>query len=240
MILLSFLMLIKSNSKVLIVAAHPDDETLGCGGTIYKLIKSGADVSILILGEGVSSRFDEKDYHNENYVKATKIRNQGFLNALKVLGVKDYELHVNYCCQFDKLNILKLVKIIEKKIKEFKPDVLITHNPNEVNIDHVKTYEAVEIATRPYYGSNLKLILGMEIPCSGNWKFNSNFSPNFFVDIHKEWEMKLKAWDSFEGENREFPFPRSLEGLETMAKLRGMQSGLKLAEGFILLRSIHQ
>ena len=83
-------MLLKSNSKVLIVAAHPDDETLGCGGTIYKLIKSGADVSILILGEGVSSRFDEKDYHNENYVKATKIRNQGFLNALKVLGVKNY------------------------------------------------------------------------------------------------------------------------------------------------------
>ena len=231
-------MLFKKGSRLLVVAAHPDDETLGCGGTILKAISMGVSVSVLFLGEGISARFDKKDYNTKEFLKATNKRQDGCIKALKILGVKDFEFNNYYCCQFDKINLLTFVKIIEKKIKKFNPDTIITHNINEVNIDHIKTFEALEVASRPFLGSNLKLIVGMEIPCSGNWKFNQSFKPNFFVDINKFWKVKIKAWKCYKGEERQFPFPRSVEGIETMAKLRGMQSGLIKAEGFKLFRQI--
>lgn len=232
-------MLFKKGNKLLVVVAHPDDETLGCGGTILKAISMGVQVSVLFLGEGISARFEEDDFNSKEFKNATKKRQSGCLKALNTLGVKDFEFNNFYCCQFDKINLLKLVKIIEKKIKTFNPNIIITHNTNEVNIDHIKTFEAVETASRPFLGSNLKLILGMEIPCSGNWKFNKSFKPNYFVDINKFWNTKIKAWKCYKGEERPFPFPRSVEGINTLAKLRGMQSGLIKAEGFILCREIN-
>lgn len=231
-------MIFEEDTRILVVAAHPDDEVLGCGGTIVRARDLGIEVAILFLGEGVSSRFDVADYGGDEFRAASAIRTKGAVAAMEELGVADFTFGSNYCCQFDTVPLLSLVKLIERKIAQFRPTVVLTHNPVEVNIDHSITYRSVEVACRPGGLSSVRTILGYEIPCSGNWTFEKAFKPNYFVDVSKSWDRKIGAWKCYRGEERPFPFPRSVEGLETMAKYRGMQSGLELAEGFQIFRHI--
>jgi LmbE family N-acetylglucosaminyl deacetylase len=107
-----------------------------------------------------------------------------------------------------------------------------------VNIDHLLTYNAVEVACRPTRSVVPNEIYGFEVVCSGSWKFDSSFIPNVFIDIERFWGEKLDAWKCYEGEDRPFPFPRSVEGLETLARYRGMASNLRFAEAFRLLRKV--
>jgi len=229
-------MIFNAQTRLLVVAAHPDDETLGCGGTIAKAISEGAKVRILFLGEGISARFPIGQYDSDEFKAQTATRHKETLKALKVLGVKDVHFGDRLCCQFDKLPILSIVKEIEEEIRNFNPDILFTHSSSEVNIDHGITFEAVEIACRPTNKYGPKSIYTFEVVCSGRYKFISDFQPNVFVDISKFWEKKLKAWKCYENETRAFPFPRSPEGLETLARYRGMSAGLEKAEAFYLAR----
>lgn len=229
---------LSQGTRILVVAAHPDDEVLGCGGTLSKAIAAGAVVAVQFLGEGVSARFPIGKYDNEEFRSQTRERMEGARKALQTLGITDYEFGDRLCTQFDTYPLTAIVKDIERKMEQFRPHLLFTHNPVEVNIDHRLTYEAVEVACRPTRDFIAPEIYTFEIPCSGSWTFESSFNPNIFVDISDYWDKKLAAWACYEGEARPFPFPRSIEGIKTLAQYRGMMSNLRLAEAFRMVRNI--
>jgi len=227
------------NTRLLVVAAHPDDEVLGCGGTLAKAITHGAQVAVLFLGEGVSVRFPYGEYDSDEFKKQSAVRIEGAKMALEFLGIKDVTFNLDRkCCQFDTYPLTTLVKEVQSHIERFKPTILFTHNNAEVNIDHGITYKAVENACRPTCPYVPKEIYTFEIVCSGSWSFDSNFKPNVYVDISKFWDKKLKAWHCYQGEARPFPFPRSDTGLEALARYRGMACGVEKAEGFRLIRRV--
>ncbi len=225
-------------TRILVVAAHPDDEVLGCGGTLAKAIAAGAQVAVQFLGEGISARFPVGQYDSEEFHAQTRVRMAGARKALQVLGITDCDFGERLCGQFDTYPLISMVKDIERKMALFKPDLLFTHNPAEVNIDHRLTYKAVEVACRPTRYFIPTQIYTFEIPCSGSWTFASAFKPNVFVDVSEFWDQKLAAWACYEGEARPFPFPRSIEGLKTLAGYRGMMSNLMKAEAFRMVRMI--
>jgi LmbE family N-acetylglucosaminyl deacetylase len=218
--------------RILVVAAHPDDEVLGCGGTLAKAAEQGAEVFVKFLGEGVSARFPIGDYDSDEYHSESNKRTESAVCALRALNVERYEFGDRLCGQFDTLPMLSIVKEIEATIRKFEPHTLLTHNPFEVNLDHRFTYQAVEVACRPTGGFMVSEIYSFEIPCSGSWTFNSSFIPNVFVDVTDYWDLKLKAWSCYESESRPYPFPRSIEGLTALGQYRGMKAGLKMAEAF--------
>lgn len=231
-------MIFSKGQRILVVGAHPDDEVLGCGGTIAKAIFMGAEVAVQFLGEGISARFPFGQYDSPEFHTQTQIRISGAKKALSVLGITDFEFGTRLCGQFDTYPLISIVKEIESKLERFKPQLLFTHNPSEVNIDHRIAYEAVEVACRPTRSFIPDAIYTFEIPCSGSWTFESTFKPNVYVDISEHWDRKIEAWSCYEGESRPFPFPRSIEGLKTIAQYRGLMSNLKMVEAFRLVRMV--
>lgn len=225
-----------SGTRLLVVSAHPDDEVLGCGATLARAVQQGAKVAVLFLGEGISARFPLGEYNSSEFHDQTLRRNNGAIRALKVLGVECLGFGTRLCTQFDTLPLTSIVKEIEIHMEAWKPTILFTHNPSEVNLDHRLTYQAVEVACRPTRAWIPTSIYTFEIICSGNWKFDSAFVPNVYVDVTKHWQTKIKAWECYEGEDRAFPFPRSVKGLETLAQFRGMAAGVNMAEAFRLVR----
>jgi len=218
--------------KILIVAAHPDDEILGCGGTAARLSKEGHIVYTLILGEGVTSRGNGK---NENQ-KVKELKSQ-MMNANKKIGVKkvfDFNLPDN---RFDTVSLLDIVKKVEKVKNNVKPEIVFTHYENDLNIDHKKTYEAVITATRPMEDETVKTIYSFEIQSSTEWSYPLRFSPNVFFDISKTFKKKIDAMSCYTSELQKYPHPRSLEAIELKAKMQGVTVGLKYAEAFQLVRS---
>lgn len=224
--------------KILIVAAHPDDETLGCGGLIIKSLKEKKSISLLVLGEGVSARFKKGFEDSKDSIKARNVREKEFKKCLKFLKLKDFEMHRNHCTKFDKYPISNFVEIIENKIKKYKPDTIVTHNPYDTNIDHTIVYEAVNIACRPSNKLKIKKILTFEVPCSTHLSIKNKFKPNFYLNITKEIKSKIKACKYYKKEMRQYPFPRSVEGILTLSKFRGMQSGNDYAEAYFIEREI--
>ncbi len=225
-------------TRILVVAAHPDDEVLGCGGTICKAVEAGAEVAVQFLGEGISARFPFGQYDSKEFFEQTEVRMAGARKALSVMGVKEHFFGDRLCAQFDKYPLISIVKDIEAVMEKVSPDIIFTHNLSEVNIDHKIAFEAVEVACRPTRSFVPKEIYSFEIVCSGSWTFDTSFRPNVFVDISAHWEKKLAAWACYEGEERPFPFPRSVEGLKTLAQYRGMMSNLRMAEAFRLARKV--
>src|SRR5688572_24998346 len=168
------------STRLMVVAAHPDDEVLGCGGTLAKALDMGAVVEVVFLGEGVSSRFPIGDYSSKEFEEQTARRITGARNALELLGIDVAHFGKRLCCQFEQLPLLSIVKEIEERMDAFRPTMLLTHNPAEVNIDHRLTFEAVEVACRPPRMSTPSEIYAFEIVCSGNWTFDAMFKPNVF------------------------------------------------------------
>ena len=223
--------------KHLVVAAHPDDEVLGCGATIARLVREGHQVFIGILGEGITSRY------------APGEAERGLLDALhedsrkvaQLLGATDlfaYDLPDN---RFDTVPLLDVVKIVEQLLGTVKPDVVYTHHAGDLNIDHVVVNRAVLTAARPISRSDVREILTFEVPSSSEWSFgklNSPFQPNVFVDITDTLSLKLRAMEIYESEARAFPHPRSPRALTALAETRGSAVGLPAAEAFEIVRSI--
>ncbi len=226
------------NTRILVIAAHPDDDILGCGGTMARAVEAGSALCVLFLGEGVSARFQVGAYDSDQFREETRVRTESARKSLSVLGVSDVVFGDRLCCQFDTVPQLALTKQIEEVMARFRPTVILTHNPAEVNIDHRLTYEAVEAACRPTRAIVPSQILTFEVICSGGWTFETAFKPNVFVDISRYWEKKLEAWHCYTGEHRPFPFPRSDMGLDALARYRGMQASLERAEAFRLMRTV--
>ena len=228
-----------SEDRLMVICAHPDDEVLGCGGLIAKIRTLGGTVRVLFLGEGVSARFPDSIPSDPRIAEANKLRETEATDALTSLGVDDVHFGDFLSCRFDTLPLINLVRIVESHLDTFRPTIVVTHNPSETNVDHKITYQATEVACRPRAEAPHKTILGMEIVCSGNFVFEKNFSPSFYVNIADEWQSKAEAWACYANEERNFPFPRCAKGLKTQARYRGMQAGLELAEAFSLLRGVY-
>lgn len=227
-------------TRILVIVAHPDDEVLGMGATLAKARSKESIISVVFLGEGVSARFPFGQYDSKEFSHQSEVRIKGACAALKILGIEDTHFYNRLCGQFDKYPLISIVKDIESHIDRFRPDILFTHNPAEVNVDHRISYQAVEVACRPARAQTPSEIYTFEIVCSGSWTFDTTFKPNVYVDVTKYWGQKMEAWKQYVGENRPFPFPRSDKGLETLAHYRGMASGLQKAEAFRLIREIQE
>jgi LmbE family N-acetylglucosaminyl deacetylase len=230
------------NKKILIVAAHPDDELLGLGATMHKLIlNNNIQTRVVILGEGVSSRSDKRDIKKDKHAIDTLKKN--IKKAQHIIGyhfVSNYDLPDN---RFDSVDLLDIVKIIEKEKKEFCPEIVFTHHGGDLNIDHQKTFEAVITACRPLKEEVVKTIIAFETASSTEWQasnFPNPFLPNLFITISKEnLEAKIKAMECYKLEKRIYPHPRSPRALEILANRWGVAIGCEFAESFILIRSIY-
>ena len=234
--------------KVLVVAAHPDDEVLGMGGTIKKLTKSGNEVKILFMATGITSRRSINYKNSESYKvnekvvetmkKQIKQLQEDAKRASKIMGVKNVEFENFPDNEMDTVSNLQITKRIEKTIYNFKPDTIFTHSEYDINVDHRKLYEATITATRPRKNSNVKDIISFEVPSSTEWYIPSRFSPNIFVDISKELPFKLKALKEYKTELEKFPHPRSVKSLEIISKRWGTVSSFYAAEAFCLVRQL--
>ena len=224
--------------RILIIAAHPDDEVLGCGGTIRLLADEGKDVYIAILGEGITSRFDNRHEADESQFRALNDKSR---KVAKFLGAKDLFLKNFPDNRFDTLPLLNIIKSVESILQEVQPDVVYTHSGSDLNIDHVITFRAVLTATRPTPGQSVREVYTFEIPSSTEWTFSQFqplFKPNVFVGIEKTLEIKKKALEMYTSEVNKFPHPRSVKLIEAIACKWGATVGLQAAEAFQLIRSI--
>ena len=228
------------SEKILVIAAHPDDEVLGCGGTIAKHIKNGGTVYVAILAEGITSRYCKNSKSYKKNKELSKLSNS-IKNANNILGVKSIITNNFPDNRMDSLNRLEIIKFIEKLISNFKPNIIYTHFFNDLNIDHQITSECVITACRPTSNQSVKRILFFEIPSSTEWQFTKskeNFSPNWFIDISKTLDIKLKAIKEYQSELRKFPHPRSIKSIEHLSHWRGSSIGVESAEAFVLSRNL--
>jgi LmbE family N-acetylglucosaminyl deacetylase len=223
-------------SKILIVAAHPDDEIIGCGGTVAKLVKEGARAFALILGEGVTSRDAKRDKKKRK--NAIKTLNKQVYQANALLGIEEvftYDFPDN---RFDESALLDIVKVIEKIKNKIQPDMIFTHYENDLNIDHQITYKAVVTATRPLAEQTVKEIYSFEILSSTEWGYPLSFLPDVFFNVKDTLDSKIKAMEIYESELKKFPHPRSQQGIKLNAEYWGMRTGLKYVEAFKSVRVI--
>lgn len=226
----------RGNNKLLVVAAHPDDEILGCGGTMALHSRRGDEVYVMILGEGVTSR-DEKRDRERREKEIADLKHQVEV-ANKIVGTKKTFLFDFPDNRFDTMALLDIIKVVEKIKKQIKPDVIYTHHRGDLNIDHRITYAAVLTACRPVRGETVKEIYSFEVLSSSEWNYPSTFNPNIFIDITKTLDKKIDALECYEGELKEFPHPRSEEVIKSIARRWGSLSSLEYAEAFEIIRII--
>jgi len=224
------------NKKILIIVAHTDDESFGCGGLIKKLSLNKNKVSAISFTNGVGSRSNNKDME----IKKRKISS---IKASKILGfnwLAQYDYPDN---QLDTISLLEIIKIIEKHKKKFKPHIVITHNFSDLNIDHRKVAEATLTAFRPEPNEKLEQLLTFEVPSATDFRIlknKNNFIPNYFVNIDKYYKAKINAIKSYKDEIKPYPHSRSINGVRNLSKIRGNQSGLNFAEAFEIVRKIER
>jgi LmbE family N-acetylglucosaminyl deacetylase len=228
-----------SLNEVLIVVAHPDDEVLGCGATIHKIIHDGGRVRVLILGEGSSCRYPAESLGSDEVRRAIAQRRGFAEEALEVLGVDDAVFGDLPCGRFDTVPVIDIGKLIEAQIDDFRPLTVITHWGGDAHADHRLASDAALVATRPLPGGCVRHVLSCETPSSTEWRFVETFQPTCFVDVSSHLDTKIAAFARYApSEGREFPFPRCEEGLRVLARFRGMQAGLSHAEAFQVVRSV--
>ena len=217
--------------NVLVVAAHPDDEILGVGGTIASHAAKGDRVRLAVMCEGVSSRYSaERD---------SEIRRQA-TEAARILGVTDIVLGNLPDQRLDTLPLGDVVKQVEQLMSNPSPEVIYTHFAGDINRDHRVLAEAVLVAARPYSVSSVKEIMMFETPSSTEWSspsLTTPFQPNVYVDVNEFLERKIKAFSCYSAEVREFPHPRSPEALRDRARYWGSVINRRGAEAFVLVRS---
>jgi N-acetylglucosamine malate deacetylase 1 len=225
--------------KILVIAAHPDDEVLGCGGAILRHVANGDEVHVAIMAEGVTSRYLQRDT-TSNSDELSKLA-QAAHEANKCLGVKSLELYEFPDNRMDSLERLDVIKVVEGMINKIMPEIVYTHHCGDVNIDHRIVHEAVYTACRPVPESSVKTLLFFEVPSSTEWipaGSATPFIPNWYVDISYYLDKKLMALRIYNSEMRKWPHTRSLEAVEHLSKWRGATIGKIAAEAFVLGRHI--
>lgn len=210
---------------ILVIAAHPDDEVLGMGGTIKKLSKQGHKIHLCVMSDG-SAGVKNKD-------KMIQMRKNACIKSGKILGISTFDFVNLPDMKLDDISQLEINQILEKKIYEINPSVVYTTPYSDFHKDHQKIHECTLVATRPV-ASKVQQIFSYEIP--GTVK--TAFSPNYYIDISKELTTKIRAFKQYTTEIQKFPHPRSPESIQNLAIHRGIEAGIKNAEAFRLIRYI--
>ncbi|MEQ5801954.1 PIG-L deacetylase family protein [Halomonas sp. H10-9-1] len=218
--------------RILVIAAHSDDEVLGCGGSIAAQVDQGAEVSVVFLTNGVGARNTDSNSAIERRMEASR-------NAGKILGVKEITQRNFPDNRLDSIPLLDIVQSIEPVIADLCPSVILTHHAHDLNIDHRVCHQAVLTACRPQPKHPVKTILGFEVASSTEWAFSAPaFVPNYYVDISSQLDKKLRALDAYREEMRPAPHPRSASSVEALARWRGATVGCSAAEAFSVVRMI--
>jgi LmbE family N-acetylglucosaminyl deacetylase len=223
----------------LVVAAHPDDEVLGCGATIARLSHEGWKVHVLIVAEGATSRAEKRDIeaNSEELSVLAKCAEE----ANKILGAASVKLLSLPDNRMDSIDLLDIVKIVEEYVLKYKPNLIFTHHSGDVNIDHQILHNAVIAACRPQPNYSVKELLFFEVPSSTEWRPASSgiyFTPNYFYDVSEHISKKLAALSAYQPEMRSFPHPRSVDAVNHLARWRGASVGCEASEAFMLGRCI--
>ena len=227
------------NKRILVVAAHPDDEILGCGGTILKHIANGDTVHTIIMAEGLTSRDMQRNV--KKYDVELEVLHSEAVQAARFMGVEKVIINNFPDNRMDTVALLDVVKKIEIEVDDFQPEIVYTHHAGDVNIDHMITHDAVITACRSLPGQAVRRILFFETLSSTEWQMPTSdkiFLPNWYVDIGDFLGKKLEALRFYESEMRIYPHSRSYKAIEILAKQRGFTVGKEYAEAFSLGRMI--
>lgn len=224
--------------QIAVIAAHPDDEVLGCGGTLARLAAQGASISTLILANGLTSRVDFDRSHEQalmctHHDRAARAGELLGVRSTKLLGFPDQML--------DTVPLLEITQAIEQEFLDIRPQIVFTHHGGDLNMDHVIAFRATMTALRPMENGFCQKVLAYEVPSSTDWafkKFSPEFRPSLFVDISSHLKAKIAAMEIYESEVRAFPHPRSAERLQASARHWGSHVGFKAAEAFECLWEI--
>ena len=225
--------------NVLVVAAHPDDELLGCGGTIARHAGEGTRVDILIVAEGATSRDAERDAGRRD-AELTSLR-RAAQAAAKTLGARPPRMLGFPDNRLDGVALLDIVKAIEAVVADTAPGTVYTHHAGDLNIDHRIVAQATQTACRPLPGAGVRRVYAFETLSSTEWSdpgARLTFAANHFVEITAQLETKLAALRHYATEMRAFPHPRSADAVRAMAALRGSTCGVPAAEAFTVVRQV--
>lgn len=215
-----------SGDTVLVVAAHPDDEVLGAGGTVAKHVDAGDEVHVLVVTEGASQQYDDPSMVDQKVRESETCADRLGVKAVHYGDLPDMRL--------DNVDHVEINTIIEGVIDNISPAIVYTHSPTDVNIDHEAVYKSTLVATRP--GAGVGRVLAYEVPSSTNWSGgDQTFAPSVYVDITETLERKIRAFEAYESERRSFPHPRSEEAIRSYARMRGTAAGYEAAEAFRLV-----
>lgn len=218
--------------RVLVVAAHPDDELLGLGGTLARHRAEGDRVSVVLLADGITSRAADADV--ERRVGAAE-------RVAEVLGIEYLAVHRLPDNRMDELARLEVIRLVEAAVAAAEPEIVYGHHGGDLNVDHRRAHEAVLTACRPQPGSCVRQLRFFETPSSTEWQVPGSgapFEPSLFVDIGAYLDLKLEALGAYADEMRPWPHARSFEAVTHLARLRGASVGLEAAEAFVLGRMI--
>lgn len=219
------------NKTVLVVAAHPDDEVLGCGGTIARHAAEGCRVYVVFLADGEGAR--------KNAVPEAAAEREGSAaTALQILGARPPIFLGLEDNRLDAYPLLEIVQLVEKVVADLKPDIVYTHHGGDLNIDHELTHRAVMTACRPLPGSAASEIYTFEVVSSTEWGSPGvhHFAPQMYVDISSYMAQKTLAMEAYLEEMRTTPHARSFENVAALASYRGASVGVALAEAFMVMR----
>jgi LmbE family N-acetylglucosaminyl deacetylase len=229
------------NKKIMIVAAHPDDEILGLGATMNRLITEyGVTTHVVILGEGLTSRAESRN--PEKWKELLDTHKQNIEAAQKNIGYHSVSVYNFPDNRFDSVDLLDIIKTVEKEKRNFNPDIIFTHHGGDLNIDHQRTFEAVMTACRPMQDELVHTIITFETPSGTEWRASSDpkhFIPNLFASFdEKHLQSKINAMESYIFEKRDYPHPRSPQALKIRASYWGQMIGCLYAEPFCIVRSL--
>jgi LmbE family N-acetylglucosaminyl deacetylase len=225
----------KEPATVAVVVAHPDDEVLGFGGTICRHGAAGDAVHVLFLATGLASRNDDGRVSPD---ELHRLHRQAE-SAGKVLGVTGMEFGDFPDNRMDRVALLDVVKRVERFLDHTKAGIVYTHHAGDLNVDHGITARAVLTACRPQPGSRVQMLYGGEVLSSSEYAFPyDRFIPTCYLGIDRYLERKCAALQCYTEEIRAWPHPRSVEGIQALARLRGSESGMEAAEALVLIREV--
>lgn len=225
--------------KVLVVAAHPDDELLGVGGTIRKLANQGIECRAIIIGEGITSRAEKRSEADFDELKELQKDARLAANKVGYISIDFCELPDN---RLDSMDLLDVIKVVTKYIEMYQPDTIFTHHHGDLNIDHRIVCEAVLTACRPVGNYFVERIYSYETASSTEWNYTYGepFNPTVFFDVTDTVEAKIEGMACYRSESAEYPHPRSAKALRALASYRGSNVGVEMAEAFMALRDVHR
>ena len=222
--------------KVLVIAAHPDDEVLGAGGTIAKYVSEGAEVRVLIVTDGSTSQYRD----DPKLLEILEGKKKETQNAMDILGVSQVLYGGMPDMKLDMTEHILVNQSIERVMDEYQPNIVFTHYHGDVNKDHQCVSQSTLVACRPVADQCVRELYAYYVPSSTDWNVQNHvntFMPNVYVDISGECaEKKYRAMECYATELRDYPHPRSIEALRIMDQACGVHVGMRAAECFVCYR----